>query len=737
MSNNPGRPPSRALDQAAELLRHGEPVQAEAAALQASIDDPASARAWFLIGAARHAQRKLEAALAAIRKSVSLDSELQEARRACAAVLLELQRPREALTQIEELLLRRPAATDFLVDAGVVLEALGEPEAALSRYDEALRCSSGDFRARLNRGALLARLGRLQEALQDNQTLVRGHVGSAAAHYNLADVLLRLDRYSDSLAAVERALRLAPQSAEALMLRGLVLSMLGRDGEAIASFSSAHAADAEGARQYRLAAAKSVGLGDESFLTTDPHQIRLARLLERQKSCDWTERERLIVGMQEMAAALLQKIVPLDEKGLFFTSLSLPMTCAEHRALADGIAAGVAGRTSRHSAPIIQGRQHKKIRLGFLSPDFREHPAARLHWRQLAEHDRSLFEVFAYSIHPGDGSASRKRVEEACDVFREVSELAANEVAGLLRLDGIDILVDLAGYTDSSKPEILALQPAPLRVSYLGMPATLGGNLIDYRLTDAATTPPETTTCWPEKLVYLPDTFFIYNDQEEIADTRPIRDAHNLPEGGFVFCCFNSSYKIEPDVFGVWMRLLHEVSGSVLWLVDGGDALKRNLRREASLRGIDPQRILFAPRLPAADYLARYACADLFLDTFYYNAGTTAADALWAGLPVLTRTGSTMASRQGASIVRAAGLPELVAPDQAAYEATALRLARQPQELAALRERLVHNRRACPLFDTAQRVRELDRAFEMMWQRHLAGLQPESFAVPRELGTSV
>jgi predicted O-linked N-acetylglucosamine transferase (SPINDLY family) len=310
-------------------------------------------------------------------------------------------------------------------------------------------------------------------------------------------------------------------------------------------------------------------------------------------------------------------------------------------------------------------------------------------------------------------------------------------VAGLLRLDGIDILVDLAGYTDSSKPEILALQPAPLRVSYLGMPATLGGNLIDYRLTDAATTPPETTTCWPEKLVYLPDTFFIYNDQEEIADTRPIRDAHNLPEGGFVFCCFNSSYKIEPDVFGVWMRLLHEVSGSVLWLVDGGDALKRNLRREASLRGIDPQRIIFAPRLPVADYLARYACADLFLDTFYYNAGTTAADALWAGLPVLTRTGSTMASRQGASIVRAAGLPELVAPDQAAYEATALRLARQPQELAALRERLVRDRRACPLFDTARRVRELDRAFEMMWQRHLAGLQPESFAVPRELGASV
>lgn len=737
MVNDPGVA-NPALYEAAELLRRGESAQAEAIALKETEADPACARAWFLLGAARHLLKRPGTALTALEKALALDPGLDEARRASATLLLELDRPNEALAQIEELLRRRPAATDFLVDAGFILEELGQPAAALARYDEALQRAPGDFRARLNRGALLARMGRLEEALRDNQTLVRSHVGSAAAHYNLADVLLRLDRHAEALAAVERSLRLQPDVANALMLRGLALAMLGRDAEARASFARAHGVDPAAADNYRTAAAAAVSVAVPQRLTLDPRQIRLARLLERQKTCDWRERERLIEGMRTLATDLRSKQFPLEEMGLYHTALSLPLTPADQQALARGIALAVAARaaaTSPNAPPVgMRGeRTDGRIRLGFISPNFRDHPSAKLHWRHLALRDRARFETFGYSLHRGEGFL-KQRIVEACDTFREVSELDSREIAERIALDGIDILIDLAGHLEYSRPEVFVLRPAPLRVSYLGLPGTMGRELIDYRITDPYTTPPEEGSCWSEKLVFLPDTLWIYNDRETIAGAMPSRRACGLPEQGFVFCCFNTNYKIEPDVFDVWMRLLARVPGSVLWLLDGGEAVRRNLQREAASCGFAPERLIFAPRLPHAEHLARHACADLFVDTFYCGAHTTAADALWAGLPVLTCAGETMAARLGASIVRAAGLPELAAADREAYEATAFRLATQPDELAALRERLARNRTTCALFDTAHRVRELDRAFETMWRRHLAGMPPESFAVPPDEG---
>lgn len=738
MGTDPGGVANPALDQVAELLRQGEPARAEAIALQATENAPTCGRAWFLLGAARHLLKRPETALSALEQALALDPDLDEARRASASLLLELKRPNEALAQIEELLRRRPAATDFLVDAGFILEELGEPAAALARYDEALQRTPGNFRARLNRGALLARMGRLEEALRDNQSLVRSHVGSAAAHYNLADVLLRLDRHAEALASVERSLRLQPDVANALMLRGLVLAMLGRDAEAGASFARARSVDAAAADNYRTAAAAAVSVAVPQRLTLDPRQIRLARLLERQKSCDWSERGRLIDGMRALAADLRSAPFPLDEMGLYHTALSLPLAPADQQALARGIALAAAARAATTSlkAPPAAGRGERadgRIRLGFISPNFSDHPSAKLHWRHLALRDRARFETFGYSLHRGEG-VLKQRIVEACDTFREVSELDSREIASRITLDGIDILIDLAGHLEYSRPEVLFMRPAPLRVSYLGLPGTMGGELIDYRITDPYTTPPEEESCWSEKLVFLPDTLWIYNDRETIAEAIPSRRACGLPEQGFVFCCFNTNYKIEPDVFAVWMRLLARVPGSVLWLLDGGEAVRRNLQRAAASRGVAPERLIFAPRLPHAEHLARHACADLFVDTFYCGAHTTAADALWAGLPVLTCAGETMAARLGAGIVRAAGLAELVAADREAYEATAFRLATQSGELAGLRDRLARNRTTCALFDTAHRVRELDRAFEMMWRHHLAGLPPESFAVPPEAG---
>lgn len=650
--------------------------------------------------------------------------------------------PGQALAALEAHLRQRPDDVEALTDAAILLEASGgAPQAALARYDEALRLAPGHFRARLNRAALMAVLGRLEEALQDNLQLTKRYVGSWAAFYNLADVLLRLDRYAEALAAAERGLRLRPDAASILMLRGLALAMLERDAEARASFALARRADAAAAADYRAAAASAVGVAVPQRLTLDPRQIRLARLLELQKICDWRERGRLIAGMRALAADLRRAPAPLEEMGLYHTALSLPLTASEQQALARGIAMAAEARAAvlpRNSAA-ADGRDvgaHKKIRLGFITPNFREHPSAKLHWRHLALRDRTRFEVYGYSLRHGEGPL-RQRIVEACDIFRELSELGSQEIATRIAGDGIDILIDLSGHLEHSRPEVLALRPAPLQVSYQGLPATMGAELVDYRITDAYTTQSEEIPFWSEKLVFLPEAFFIYNDLEPISGVMPPRNACGLPVGGFVFCSFNANYKIEPDAFEVWMRLLARVPGSVLWLLDGGEAARRNLRREASVRGISPERLVFAPRLPHAEHLARHACADLFLDTFYCGAHTTAADSLWAGLPVLTCPGKTMAARISASIVRAAGMPELVAADREAYEAAAFRLATQPGELAALREKLARTRTTSPMFDTARRVRELDHAFEMMWQRHLAGLPPESFAVPCELGTSV
>lgn len=713
------------------LLAQGEAAQAAVLLEEALAAGREDARLWFLLGAARHALKNLPQALAAFGRALELDPAHAEAARACAAVLLALGRPQEARARLEPWLGRRPAATDFLVDAAIALEALGEPEAALARYGEALAQRKNDFRALLNRAQLLARLGRLEEALADQRRLVRAWAGSAAAHYNLADLLLRADRYDEALAACARALALAPRDGRTLMLRGIILAMLERDEEARASFAHARETDAAAAEAYRAAAATAAGVAGTQRLTLEPRQIRLARLMERQKRCDWTVRPRLGAGMRELCADLAAHGLPLEEPGLYHTALSLPLTAAEQQALAEGLARHCRALAGPPPAPPRRS-DDGKIRLGFLSPNFRDHPSAQLNLAQFARRDRGRFAVCAYSLRPGEGPL-REAIAGHCDVFREVGHLSDAEIAAMIRADGIDILIDLAGHLDHDRPGVLALHPAPLRVAYLGLPATMGAELVDYRLLDRVTAPAEQEAYWSERLVFLPQTAFLYDDREAISPRLPHRRACGLPESGVVFCCFNAPYKIEPEVFAVWMRLLAAVPGSVLWLIDGGAAVRNNLRREAAARGIDPARLVFAPRLPRAEHLARHACADLFLDTFYCGAMATAADALWAGLPVLTCRGETMAASQSTSIVLAAGLPELVAPDTETYEATALRLAASPGELAALRERLARNRSDCPLFDTARRVRELDRAFEMMWRRHLAGLPPESFSVPEGL----
>lgn len=714
------------LERAAQRLREGRGVEAEALLAETWQSGVDSARAWFLAGVARHMQLRPEAALAAMERALAIDPDLDEARRAAATLLLGLKRPHAALAQIEELLHRRPAETDFLVDAGIVLEACARDEEAEARYAEVLRRIPHDFRARLNRGALLLRHGKFEAALNDNRLLAKYYAGSAVAFANLGENLLALHSFSEAETAYSRALALEPDRHTARMGRGVALSMLRKFEQAKAEFEKVHHADPAAARRYLETAGLAGGWPVGGVPETGPRLIFIHGALLEQESCNWQRRRELI---DEVSKLIADPAAPeIHDRSLVFNALALPLDQEQQRNLAR---LAVKPVSAASTAAVVSSSRRDRLRVGYLSPDFRAHPAARIHWRQMALHDRERFEVIALSLHAGDGSPERTRIMSSCDRFVELSGLDSEAAALRVALERIDILVGLAGHTDHARPEILVSHIAPIQVQHLGMPGPCGGSHIDYRLTDAVMTPPDVADRWDEKLVWLPDTCWVCDETVAMA-ARPSRTNCGLPENAFVFCCFNRHFKIEPDIFAVWMRLLHAIPESVLWLIGDSPASMANLRREAQSAGVRPERLVFAPRLALPEHLARHGCADLFLDTLYCNAHTTASDALLAGLPVLTLPGSTMAARFCASLVLAAGLPELVAADLRDYEEKALRLAREPLLLQGIRQRLPHDRMAMKLFDMPRRTREIERAYETMWARHAAGLPPESFMVSSE-----
>ena len=344
-------------------------------------------------------------------------------------------------------------------------------------------------------------------------------------------------------------------------------------------------------------------------------------------------------------------------------------------------------------------------------------------------HDRERFEFTAVSFGIDDRTPMRQRLVRAFDHFHDVQNQSDQEVAQLLHDRQIDIAVDLKGYTQGSRPGILAYRPAPIQASYLGYPGTMGAPFIDYIIADKFVAPFEHQPFFAENIVHLPDSYQVNDTHRTIAASAPTRQAAGLPEQGFVFCSFNNNWKITPDVFDVWMRLLRQVDGSVLWLLRDNEGSERNLRLGAQRRGVDPSRLIFADRVMPDEHLARQRLADLFLDTLPCNAHTTASDALWAGLPMLTCLGGTFAGRVAASLVNAAGLPELIATNLDEYEAQALRLAREPAHLAAIKTRLAQNRDTCSLFDSTRFARHIEAAYETMWQTWQRGEAPKSFNI--------
>jgi predicted O-linked N-acetylglucosamine transferase (SPINDLY family) len=710
------------LGQARALIERGEPAAAAARLEAACREAPDSAEAHFLYGACCHALGRLDDALRAFDRAAELDAANLQAARGAIAVLAQLGRTDEALTRCRKLVERAPADPQVRFNLGLVHEARGELVAALGSYDAALALAADHRPALLNRGLALTRLGRLFEAYENNRRARDLYPALADSHFNLAEACLALSRYDEAIEHCDQALRLDARHVAAMFDRGLALAARGEIEDAEATFD--HARRLDPARMQALET--RVYPEPDQARPIDAREVYLVRGFDALDACDWTDRERYLA---RFAAWIDGDDRPLDAFPLAWRAVALGIDQRRQAKLAAQVAARIA-RSTAPSPPVDHHRTTGPTRIGYVSADFRAHTVAWLTEELYARHDRKRFEVFAYALTPDDGSPVRRRIASDVDVFRDVSGKPAAEIAAQIRGDGIDVAVDLTGYTTGGRPEVFAMRPAPVNVAYLGLLGTSGAPFMDYMIVDRVAVPVRAEESFSERLVFLPDSFWCYGCPP-VTDVPPPRDALGLPPQGFVFCAFHNAFKIGPEIFARWVELLRRVAGSVLWVLARNPEAIRNLKREAERRGIDPRRIVGAPTLPHAQHLARHAAAGLFLDTLDFSAATTALDALWQGLPVLACPGPTFGGRQSASALAALDLPELIATDPDDYVDRATRLATDAHALAAVRQRLHAARRDAPLFDIPARVRELEAAFHALAERARAGLPPASLEIAR------
>jgi protein O-GlcNAc transferase len=542
--------------------------------------------------------------------------------------------------------------------------------------------------------------------------------GFAPVWMAYANALQNQGRREEALAAYERALALNPKYVEALINSGVLMREMHRHAEALDRFQ----------RVLAIQPDHENALGNTGIILTEFKRSAEAipifeRLLAVNPAYDWgmglLAYERLHVCDWTDFAPMAQRIVEGIRAGKR-TCKSLPLMALTDDAAAHQASARMFGQRFPARDPLWKGERygHRKIRLAYVSPDLREHPVGHLMAGIFEHHDKSRFETIAISLGIDDQSRLRGRMVAAFDRFVDARQMTSQQIAALMREMEVDIAVDLAGYTADSRTDVFAHRPAPVHVNYLGYPGTLGLPYMDYIMADRHVIPPEHQRHYDEQVVYLPDAYLPTDGSVQIAERTPSRAECGLPEDGIVFCSFSHDYKISPPLFDVWMRLLQRVPGSVLWLMSRGESAQAHLRDEARQRGVDGERLIFASRVPRVeDHLARYRQADLFLDTHPYNAHTTAADALMAGLPVVTFAGQGFPARVAASLLHAIGMPELVADSLAGYEALALTLAQDAAQLKAVRTKLAINRQTHALFDTPRFCRNMEALFVDMWRK--------------------
>ena len=674
----------------------GRPHEALESLDKALALNPRDAVAHYSRGVALSDLDRFEEAVAAFSQALALQPQWDLAFGGRGGALLKLARFSDALEDLDRARKGRPDDAELLNNCGVALYRLGRTGDARARYDSALSAAPEHVESLLNRAFLLQAIGDLDDALAD----------------------------------YDKAVGLAPASARAVNGRGAVLHALKREREALADFDKALALDAGLADALANRAHLRWSLGGDyagaaadlkAALAVNPDQaFARGELMHLQMfAAAWENFEHQKALLDEGVRAGKPVVRPFVYQAISASPADL-QACS--RIFAKNLFPAMA-------APPVPPRSHDRIRVGYVSAEFREQATAYLMAGLYERHDRSRFEIVAIDNGGGDGSVLRRRLEAAFDKVVYINQMSDAEAAARIRAEEIDILVNLNGYFGSPRMGVFARRAAPIQVNYLGFPATLGVPYMDYIVADRVVIPEGEQRFYDEQVVWLPHSYQVNDSKRAIADKMPGRAALGLPEDGFVFCNFNQSYKLTPEIFACWMRLLKQVEGSVFWLLKARPPFEANLSRHAERQGVDPARLRFAPSVALEQHLARLKQADLFLDSLPYNAHTTASDALWAGLPLITCRGTAFPGRVAASLLNAAGLPELETENLEDYERLALKLADDRSMLAGLRQKLADDRLTCPLFDTDLFRTNLESAYATMWQTWKDGHAPRGFAV--------
>ena len=674
------------------------------------------------------AHQEPEAALMSYARAVSLRPDDVEIRFDRGILLNQLGRHREAFGELDLVLAGDPDNSAALAQRGLALVALDRLEEAEECLARAVSLRPGDAAALDNHGVALQGLGRPAEALICHDRALAIAPDNAAALYNRGHALVALGRHAEALDSYDHALTLAPADPRTLLNRGMALNAMGRYDDALTYLDAAIARTPDNAAAHLQRGAALMATRDfagalASYEQTLVLGTPLTEILDRlalcvAKLCDWTRTAEITRQLElhiRDGSAIISPLTLLH----YESTPSLQLACARHY-----MRAKFGGPSSSRAIP---PRKHDRLRIAYLGANFNRPALASLVAGLLEQHDRITFDIYGISFGPDEDAPERTRAVRACDEFHDVHALSDRQIAERLREVEIDIAVDLTGHGRGGRPGILASRPVPIQVNYLGYPGTTGADFFDYIIADSLVLPPGEGAFYSEKIVRLPGCY-LASDAGMIAEATPSRAAVGLPDTGFVYASFNGGTISEP-IFDAWMAVLTEVGGSVLWLSEVGDTTKSNLRQHAQARGVDPHRLIFAPRVGHAEHLARLRLADLFLDTLPCGTRAAASDALWEEVPVVTCRGKTFASRVAVSLLHSVGLDLLVASHLREYTSLARLLAQRPDMLAGLKKRLAEKRLTSPLFDGDRLRRNLEEAYKMMWARYQAGDPPWSFEV--------
>jgi len=758
--------PQDMIDQLVNLYNRGQ-LTAVVLHAQALIEQyPDAFIIWNILGAAHKRLGKTFEASEAFEKVIEINPDYVDGHSNLGVTLQEQGKLDESIMSFKKALSLKPDYTEAHFNMGVTLKEQGKLEKAIEAYRKALALNPDYAEAYNNMGATLQGQGKLEEAIEAYKKALKLKSDYAEAYNNMGNAHKDQDKLEQAIEAYKKALKLKPDYAEAYNNMGNALKDQDKLEQAIKAYSRALSIKPDYAEAYNnmgnahkdqdkleqaieaykkalklkpdyAEAYNNMGnaLKDQDKLEQaieaykkalaikpDYAEARAQCLHQLAHICDW---DSIIADL-----SLVPELGTTNKDVSPFVLLPLEDAPERHRIRSKVVADA---KFWQQSLPLREKpfKKPKRIRLGYFSTDFKEHPVAYLIAKMLEQHNRDQFEVFGYSLHGNQRGEMRQRLSKSFDNFADVHGISDKAIALLARENGIDIAINLNGYTQHARTGIFMYRAAPIQINYLGYPGTLGANFMDYIVADRFLIPEKNQKYFSEKQLYLPNTYMPTDNTRELSQKSISRSDMRLPKDAFVFCCFNNNYKISSAEFDIWMRLLNNIEGSVLWLRKSNQFSHFNMRKEAEKRNVDPSRLVFADKAPMEEHLARQGLADLFVDTFAFNAHTTATEALWAGLPVVTKAGQGFAARVAGSILNAVGLPELVTETEQDYEALILELATNPTKLAIIKKKLATNRLTQPLFNTEQYTKHLEKGYQQAYQKYFNGDTPDTIMVPK------